>query len=67
MEHWDRLEKLLGEIYGRETDNEENIWRSPPFFSATLAVEVAVVTLILVAATAGPQHAGQVLARSEHG
>ena len=43
MEHWDYLEKLLGNLYRKEIDNEENIWRSLSFFSATLAVEVAVV------------------------
>lgn len=47
MGHWDHLEGLLGELYRREVENEENIWRSLPFFSATLAVEVAVVTQAL--------------------
>lgn len=55
MEHWDHLEKLLGELYRKEMDNEENVWRSLPFFSATLAVEVAVVNQVspLVAGLGG--------------
>lgn len=39
-EHWRHLESLLADLYRREIDTEENIWRSLPFFSATLALEV---------------------------
>jgi hypothetical protein len=45
-DHWDHLERLFAEQYGREFENEENVWRSLPFFSATLAVQVAVVVQV---------------------
>jgi hypothetical protein len=41
--HLDRLETLFAEQYRREIEHEENVWRSLPFFSATLAVEVAIL------------------------
>jgi hypothetical protein len=41
--HLDRLETLFAEQYRREIEQEENVWRSLPFFSATLAVEVAIL------------------------
>lgn len=47
MKHWDHLEALLAALYAKEVDSEENIWRSLPFFSATLALEVAVVIQFL--------------------
>lgn len=34
------MERLLGETYRREIEREENIWRSLPFFVATLALEL---------------------------
>ena len=37
----DYLEKLFGEAYRREIDQEENVWRSLPFFAATLALQLA--------------------------
>jgi hypothetical protein len=40
----DKLETLFAEQYRREIDQEENVWRSLPFFSATLAVEVAILS-----------------------
>ncbi len=35
------LEKLFGEAYRKEIDQEENVWRSLPFFAATLALQLA--------------------------
>lgn len=35
------LEKLFGDAYRREIDQEENVWRSLPFFAATLALQLA--------------------------
>lgn len=35
------LERLLAETYRREIEQEENIWRSLPFFVATLALQLA--------------------------
>ena len=37
----DYLEKLFGEAYRKEIDQEENVWRSLPFFAATLALQLA--------------------------
>jgi hypothetical protein len=37
----DYLEKLFGDAYRREIDQEENVWRSLPFFAATLALQLA--------------------------
>jgi hypothetical protein len=38
---------LLNALYLKEIDQEENVWRSLPFFSATLAVEVVVLNQVL--------------------
>jgi hypothetical protein len=37
----DHIEKTLADNYRKEIDQEENIWRSLPFFAATLALELA--------------------------
>ena len=47
MGHWEDLEKLFTTLYLKEIDQEENVWRSLPFFSATLAVEVVVLNQVL--------------------
>lgn len=39
----DHLEKTLADAYRKEIDQEENIWRSLPFFAATLALQLAAV------------------------
>ena len=43
----DHLEKTLGDCYRKEIDQEENIWRSLPFFAATLALQLAAIFQIL--------------------
>ena len=35
------LEKHFGDAYRKEVDQEENVWRSLPFFAATLALQLA--------------------------
>lgn len=35
------IEKTLSESYRKEIDQEENVWRSLPFFAATLALQLA--------------------------
>jgi hypothetical protein len=35
------IEKTLADAYRKEIDQEENIWRSLPFFAATLALQLA--------------------------
>ncbi len=35
------IEKTLADSYRKEIDQEENIWRSLPFFAATLALQMA--------------------------
>lgn len=42
----DHLEKTLGDNYRKEIDQEENVWRSLPFFAATLAVQAAVLSAV---------------------
>jgi hypothetical protein len=37
----DHIEKTFADAYRKEIDQEENIWRSLPFFAATLAFELA--------------------------
>ncbi len=37
------IEKTRADAYRKEIDQEENIWRSLPFFAATLALQLAVV------------------------
>lgn len=41
------LERTLAEAYRKEIDQEENVWRSLPFFAATLALELAAVFQIV--------------------
>lgn len=35
------IEKALSDAYRKEIDQEENVWRSLPFFAATLALQLA--------------------------
>ena len=51
----DHLEKTFVEAYRKELDQEENVWRSLPFFAATLAMQVAALAQVRdwLAATAG--------------
>ena len=37
----DHIEKTLADGYRKEIDQEENVWRSLPFFAATLALQIA--------------------------
>ncbi len=37
----DHLEKTFADAYRKEIDQEENVWRSLPFFAATLALQLA--------------------------
>ncbi|HEY8288257.1 MAG TPA: hypothetical protein VIG49_03240, partial [Acetobacteraceae bacterium] len=37
----DHIEKTLADAYRKEIDQEENVWRSLPFFAATLALQLA--------------------------
>lgn len=39
----DHIEKTLADAYRKEIDQEENIWRSLPFFAAALALELGAV------------------------
>src|SRR5258708_4804073 len=39
----DHLEKVLADAYRREIDLDENIWRSLPFFAATIALELGAI------------------------
>ena len=43
----DHIEKTLMEAYRKEIDQEENIWRSLPFFAATLALQLAALFPII--------------------
>ena len=42
----DHLEKTLADSYRKEIDQEENVWRTLPFFVAALALEIAELTQI---------------------
>ena len=37
----DHLERTFADAYRKEIDQEENVWRSLPFFAATLALQLA--------------------------
>lgn len=37
----DHLEETFADAYRKEIDQEENVWRSLPFFAATLALQLA--------------------------
>jgi hypothetical protein len=39
----DHIENTLADAYRRELDQDENIWRSLPFFAATLALELGAI------------------------
>ena len=41
------IEKTLADSYRKEIDQEENIWRSQPFFAATLALQLAALFQIV--------------------
>jgi len=41
------IEKTLAESYRKEIDQEENIWRSLPFFAATLALQLAALFQVI--------------------
>jgi len=43
----DHIEKTLADAYRKEIDQEENIWRSLPFFAATLALQLAALFQIV--------------------
>lgn len=47
MPAWQQLETLLNGLYLKELEQEENIWRSLPFFSAALALEAVVLNQIV--------------------
>lgn len=38
------IEKTLADAYRKEIDQEENVWRSLPFFAATLALQLTVLS-----------------------
>ena len=40
----DHIEKTLADAYRKEIDQEENIWRSLPFFAATLALQLTALS-----------------------
>ena len=52
----DHLEKTFADAYRKEIDQEENVWRSLPFFAATLALQLAGLAQIRdwVAGVSGP-------------
>jgi hypothetical protein len=41
------IEKTLADSYRKEIDQEENVWRSLPFFAATLALQLAALFQIV--------------------
>lgn len=51
------LEKTFAEAYRKEVDQEENVWRSLPFFAATLALQVAALGTLRswIASVGGPE------------
>jgi hypothetical protein len=53
----DHLEKTLADSYRKELDQEENIWRSLPFFAAALALQLA--ALVAVSGNLAPLAAGR--------
>jgi hypothetical protein len=42
----DHLEKTFADAYRKEIDQEENVWRSLPFFAATLALQLAALAQV---------------------
>jgi len=43
----DHIEKTLADAYRKEIDQEENVWRSLPFFAAALALQLAALFQII--------------------
>jgi len=41
------IEKTLADSYRKEIDQEENVWRSLPFFAATLALQLAALFQVI--------------------
>jgi hypothetical protein len=41
------IEKTLADSYRKEIDQEENVWRSLPFFAATIALQLAALFQII--------------------
>jgi hypothetical protein len=44
----DHVEKTLADAYRKEIDQEENVWRSLPFFAATIAFQIAALSQVLL-------------------
>lgn len=44
----DHIEKTLADAYRKEIDQEENVWRSLPFFAATLAFQFTTLAQIVL-------------------
>ena len=42
----DYLERTFADSYRKEVDQEENVWRSLPFFAATLALQLAALAQV---------------------
>jgi hypothetical protein len=42
----DHIGQTLADAYRKEIDQEENVWRSLPFFAATLALELGAINQI---------------------
>ena len=43
----DHLEKTFSELYRKEIDQEENVWRTQPFFAATIALQFGMISGML--------------------
>ena len=43
----DHIEKTFADAYRKEIDQEENVWRTLPFFAATLALQLAALFQIV--------------------
>lgn len=43
----DHIEKAFADAYRKEIDQEENVWRTLPFFAATLALQLAALFQII--------------------
>jgi len=43
----DHLEKTFSELYRKEIDQEENVWRTLPFFAATIALQFGMIAGLL--------------------
>jgi hypothetical protein len=44
----DHIEKTLADAYRKEIDQEENVWRSLPFFAATISFQIAALSQVLL-------------------